>query len=544
MGYNMLPNFRGGEDEEYCSALPVYEEERLKESSEDYILPDYLPDVRKIVAVFPDAVLKGRFMGSGTLEYEGEVRFKILYIAEDKSIKSALFITGFEDKVGNEELTQDCVDLITPVCENANVRLLNPRKLNIRCMCGVKIKVYKRYCALPQLFGALTVEDEARLQCKVEKVAGMNVLNLRENGLTLSEDLNFEAAMPSATDFLFGRAMPSVQDCRVFEGEAQIRGAVDIYCLVSTGTDAESREELLPLTFSLPFSQTVKNEGLHEGGECFCRLIPEGCEFRLRDDEFGQKRVVEFDMTYLCDLTVYYPKEVLYLSDAYSLEKETELSRSEKSFYCLSAPLKGSFSVNESAVLDLPEEGGFTLVQAYLFPELHLSKEKDKDGKAVLEGNCGISLLLRDSAGSPDVRRTSVPLRFKTEKTAEEGQEGEMVCKVSGVRCRLDKNVLTCDFEVGFFGQLLCRKAIDGVDILRIQREARAKPGKRGSIILCFPEKDELLFDIAKRYGVTVDSLSGGTDAQKEADQSKNQNERRKNEATAKAGVPLFILCK
>ncbi len=541
MEYNKAPNFRGGEDEEFCCALPVYEEERLKEAGDDFILPDYLPDIRKIVATFPTATVKGRFIGSGTLEYEGEVSYKILYIAEDQSLKSALFVTGFEDKIGNEELSQDCVDLIVPVCEGVNVRMLNPRKLNIRSNCGAKVSVFKRHCNVPMLLGANTLEDEARLQCKVDRIDSVNVLNLRENGLTLSEDLNFEAAMPTAVELLFGRAVPVMQDCRVTEGEAQIRGSAEIYCLVSTGSDKEGREEILPLTFSLSFSQTVKNEGLHEGGECFCTLLPEGCEFRLRDDEFGQKRVIEFDMTYLCDLTVYYPKSVSLLSDAYSLEKETELSLSEKIFYRFCAPLKGGFSVNESATLDLPEDGGYTLVQSFLFPDLHLASEPDKEGKTVLEGDCGISLLLRDSAGAPDVRRTTIPLRFKTDKKAEEHQTGEVACRASGVRCRLDKNILTCDFEVGFFGQLLSKDPVQTVDEIRILPEIRKTPGKRGSVILYFPEKNEAFFDIAKRYGVPVDSLASGIPG---ASEGKGKESADRREKTAEAGVPLFISCK
>ena len=49
------PDFRGGEDENYCCASCILNEERFRESSEDYILPDYLPDVKKIVGVFPEA---------------------------------------------------------------------------------------------------------------------------------------------------------------------------------------------------------------------------------------------------------------------------------------------------------------------------------------------------------------------------------------------------------------------------------------------------------------------------------------------------------
>ena len=97
MDYTRKPDFRRGEDENFCGAGEVFREKRLKESSEDYILPDYLPDIKKVAAVFPAATIKGRFLGSGTLEYEGEACYKVLYVAEDQTLRTAVFLTGFED---------------------------------------------------------------------------------------------------------------------------------------------------------------------------------------------------------------------------------------------------------------------------------------------------------------------------------------------------------------------------------------------------------------------------------------------------------------
>lgn len=523
MEYTKKINFRIGEDEDFCSAEKICGTVSLKDQSEDFILPDYLPDVKKVIAVFPHCAIKGRFMGSGTLEYEGEVSYRVLYIAEDQSVKSVLFTTGFEEKMGGEEFSEECVELIRPLCKNTVVRMLNPRKMNIRSSNGAEISVYRRKCFLPALYGARTLDDEQALQTLLTQAQGVNVLSLRESGLTLSEDVSFEAAMPTAEELIFARPVLSVQECRVLEGEAQIRGVAEIFCLLSAGKSGEGREEWLLLNRSLSFSQTLKNEGLHEGGKCFARLLPEGMEFRLREDEFGQKRVVEMDVTYLCELEVFYDKPTALCLDAYSLERETEKNTVEKRFFAPVAQLKGGFSVNESVTLDLPEEGGYSVVCTFAEPFLHVAQE-DKNGKVVLEGECTLSLLLKDSAGAPDVRRTSLPLRFVTDVPIPEGGvEGQIAVKASGLRCRLDKNRLSFDTELTFGGLLMGSSCYAAVDTLRILPERRQKTGRRGSVILYYPEKDESLFGIAKKYGVRPDSLSFEEEGE---------------------GAPLMIYCK
>ena len=516
MEYTKKPNFRMGEDEDFCAADRVFDGRFVKETSEDFILPDYLPDIKKIVSTFPTSLIKGRFLGSGTLEYEGEVSYRILYVAEDRSLKSVTFLTGFDEKIGGEEFCAECVEIISPLCENVSVRLLNPRKVNIRSSNGAKVSVFKRHCHLPALYGARTADDEQALQTKTLCLDGANVLSLRENGLTLSEDISFEAAMPNATELIFARVFPFVQDCRTFEGEVQLRGVAELFCILSAGKTEEGKEEWILLSRSLSFSQTLKNESLHEGGRCLAALYPEGSDFRLREDEFGQKRVVEFDMTYLCDLTVFYDKQVAVIEDVYSLQRETEKNGSEKAFYRPVAALKGGFSVNEGVTLDLPQDGGYRLVYAFAEPSLKLASES-KNGKAVLEGSCALSLLLRDSAGAPDVRRTTLTLRFVTDvPVSEELLEGDISAKAAGVRCRLEGNTVSCDMEIAFHGLLLCCQKRQVVDTIRILPEKRSTPGKRGSVILYYKEEGESLFDIAKKYGVPASALSDADAPEKE----------------------------
>ena len=83
---------------------------------------------------------------------------------------------------------------------------------------------------------------------------------------------------------------------------------------------------------------------------------------------------------------------------------------------------------------------------------MHLSEEGEK---ATLEGTAEVLMLLKDSAGAPDARRVSLPLRFRTEIPMEGKGEARVCCRASGTRYRLSGNKLSLDFEVDFGGYLL-----------------------------------------------------------------------------------------
>ena len=499
------PDFRAGEDENYCCAQRIYREERFRQESEDYILPDYLPDVKKTVGLYPQVIVKGRFMGSGTLEYNGEVRYKILYISEDDRLKSVTFFTGFEDKIGGEGFGEECVECIEPEVRAPVVRMINPRKFSISAQIGATVTVWRRRCCLPELYGALTSGDEEALVCLSNELDAVNVLSLRENGLTVSEDLNFDAATPSADELIFFSVDPAPLDCRLYDGEAQFRGNVRVHCLMTSAPDASGQRETIVFERTVFFTQSVKNKALHEGGTAQAALTVENCECRLREDEFGQKRVLECDLTYACELTVYYPKKTLTVADAYSVVNEVDLTYDLSDLVSLAAPLKGNFSVNENLTVDLPEGAGFALTDVFLTPELRVDSE---DGRAVLNGTCAVTLLLRDGAGGFDMRRASFPLRFRTDVQTDGGEIFGRICaRAEGVRARMDKDRLSLDFEVGYYGCVLKNKSEKTMTALRILPEKRTVPGRRGSILLYYPEASEGVFETAKKYGVRPESI-------------------------------------
>lgn len=509
----MRPRYRGAEDEEFCGAYRIYAEDRTKEESEDYILPDYLPDVKKIVAVLPETTVRNRFLGSGTLEYDGETRFKVLYIAEDGTLKSVVFTCGFEDKIGSSGFSEDCVEILTPVLRGLNVRLINPRKLNIRRENGAIVEVYKRICTMPALSGA-SAADEERLVSKVQEVPSMNVLTLSENGLSISEDLSFDPALPTAEELLYSSVLLRVEDCRPASGEVQLRGNAKILCICSSLPDAAGKTELIKLSKEIPFTQTVKNKGLHADGVCRAALGQENAELRLREDEFGQKRVIEVDVGYRCDLEVFYPKAQKIVSDVFSTERMIETDRSEKRFEAPDGVLKGSFSVNESVDLDLPEDGSYTLEYCFCRPEL--KGQKDDSGRIALGGSCSLTMLLRDGAGDLDVRRSSLPVRFVTDLAAKGEDVSVYVDAGAASACfRLDKKKLSADLEVCFYGAVCHRESVEALDAIRVLPEKRALTGKRGSLIFYYPDENEDLFSIAKKYGVDPQTLEGQTTGDK-----------------------------
>ena len=148
MNYNRINDFKNKDGEEYTGATRIESTRQSREYTDDYILPDYLPDAKKVLEFTCRPVIESRFVGNSSVEYNGSLYCRALYLSEQSELGVATFTLPFEDKLSNENITDDCVDIILPGVYSSSCRLQNPRKLNIRVKAGADIELWKRrsYC--------------------------------------------------------------------------------------------------------------------------------------------------------------------------------------------------------------------------------------------------------------------------------------------------------------------------------------------------------------------------------------------------------------
>ena len=126
MNYLRVTDFKNKDSEDYCGAYLIESTKKERDFSEDYILPDFLPDAKKILKFTAKPVIETRFIGNSNLEYSGSIYCRALYLAENSTLCCASFTVPFEDKLSDESLTDECVDFLYPRIISPLCRLQNP----------------------------------------------------------------------------------------------------------------------------------------------------------------------------------------------------------------------------------------------------------------------------------------------------------------------------------------------------------------------------------------------------------------------------------
>ena len=120
--------------EEKRLSVPYISQSTVTEAGEEFTLPDYYPEVRRVVSTFCRVLPESWYDNGDSVEQGGVVSFTVLYLGDDGSLTAAPLTTDFTAAVqmpkGDERAS--AVISVDTAAENVTCRATGPRRLALR----------------------------------------------------------------------------------------------------------------------------------------------------------------------------------------------------------------------------------------------------------------------------------------------------------------------------------------------------------------------------------------------------------------------------
>lgn len=499
------------------------------EISQDFVLPDYQPEMRKLLRVTPTIQPPSRFLGVGEAEFAGNVVFTLLYLGGDGAPYTAELTAPYTFRIpieGDDRLAGDrplgisaemTADSVTP-------RLSAPRKLNIKCrlhahitgLCDEETDIRREGAE-----GETEKLERTRLCARTVFAVG-EVMELTDE---------FSAPVGEGELRLIGHS-GTVQITEAIPTEGGIACRGELYLKLMMTRDravtpdtagespeiisipsGEAKEEIL--VRRLPFSQTVEMSlPAQNGWEAMAYGCCTGITARVEEDRI------------LCAATVALEaqaqgnEKVTFVCDCFSTEHRTLCEMRtypyRRALACINGNVTEGGSVS-AAELGIPQ-GSAPLDLAASAVLTGVTCER---GHAILSGDCLYQMLYRTPEGELGNVEFRLPLRYEIpgeSRYCEEemlGADARMVMLSGRVRPEGDGSSYTVDAEWAIAARLFAKERIEAVDCARFEGE---HPPRRGTYLLCYPASDDSLWGVAKRYHSPLRPLAALNDLPGAAD--------------------------
>ena len=472
----------------------------------DFTLPDYCPDIQKILKCRFSPQISSYSVMQDTLLCDGVCVIHVLYLdGKGDAVRSCEARQQFSVQIKLKHTVNDpCVSLKTR-CDYINCRAVSARRIDLHGAFSVVACVSEKRRE-PLLSAGRDLEllrepvpvSTAAAQCSSQ--------------FTVESSQELPAGKPPVETLVRTGCTLQLEEIRPVEGKLLLKGTACLSLLYLSAADGVTLE---PLQLEIPFSRLEDCPGASEASVCDVRLDAGEVTVSPKQDAAGENTRLDIWVKMFLYAAVYNEENIEFITDAYSTACPVRLERAQGQYEAKVACFTEHFP--QKLRLDIPDREIARVLD--IWTEAPAVSAYADDTGLHYKGRCSICVLGVDLSGTP----------FCTEKVFEFAQTSENAAPGRGMRAsaeftgaqglgfRIDSpNALEVTMEL----VLRCRTAeLSSVTYVCGAEADTANPYKEkgGAVAVYFAREGERLWEIAKSHRARLADLKAENDCEADA---------------------------
>lgn len=466
----------------------------------DYILPDYYPDIFRLVRCEATPVITGYSISGDKLSYELRCDIKILYCSEGGSaLQCVTQRQNFSKNVELGRTGENFTARLTPKTDHINFRAVNKRRLDLRGAVSVKISVTGETAqeVISDAFGM-------NIQIKKTPVRFASKKITAEKTLQLSEEIEVPVTQPPVISIINTRCIVPECEKKMISGKLLAKGSAELKLLYSCEKDGGAVE---PISFSMPFSQIIDIDGIDDTFDCTVTPEVVSCDITPTADKNAENRIIkcEIELRLICSAVK--TASVMLGTDAFSTVYPCSVLVSE--IKAEQIPVIYDESFRHSAKISEGDSVPQTIYSMWCTPKNINTRLSDDGNSVIISGMLTYSMASRDNAGM-------IIMPDKDEAFEETIKIPENItgCTVSAEISIRDvsynissEGILSAKSDISAKISVYSCSSINALTDISVDESVKKQRDGDYAIKLYFGIENEEVWDIAKRYSTSVNAV-------------------------------------
>ena len=468
------------------------------ECTGEFTLPDYLPEIRKIIKIDSKAIPSGKFIGGSKAEFAGIVAYTVIYSDSDGKLAATSLSSEYEFSTPISQSENSDMAIAADTCiENTVCRLSGPRKLTLRSTLKSKIHIYAQ-SSISELS-----DDLSQLETLTESILTSNTICAKCEEFNLSDSYNVDGISAESLRAnyvhaeLFVREARALSDCVNCRGDAIIK----CNCVCDDG-------EPFTVIKKIPFEKTLNAQNALNSDCCIAYGRCNAVSVSISENGSGGA-CLNFDVTAELEGECVRNENTSIICDIYSTECECSAIYKDVTFTESLGTAMGNYSLDATRAKTEEEYAISSIIDSY--GKAEIKEIIQKDNRVYIVGECKVDLLTSSFNGDVcEYSSSYIIIPFKIEPDLRINSENASFdCHIELIssRGRIDSSTIGADAEI-FIAmratRTVTKKLIDKVTL----NENEKKQKCADQITVVYPESTDTLFGIAKKYKVPYRELA------------------------------------
>lgn len=424
----------------------------------------------------------------------GLVKFKVVYKSneEDVNIYSLETNGDFREEIEIEGITEDMTVKVKSNLEYIESNLEEDRKVSLKAFINLFGKVEQ--ANVMEIIEE--VNEGENLQLLKEKIKYNDVFDKVDSYALVQEAFELEDHQPDIDEILKIDMNPYEKEFTISTDRIIISGIVE-YSLIYFGGN-----KLNSIKKEIPFTHFLEIENVDENSKCQLNMEVVNGEYELKENLDGDLKVIDIESKVKIIGKVYEQKEKEVITDAYSTSRKINLETEEIRLMENIKDITDREDISKEF-----KEGVFKEIFGIEGNPKIIGSNYMED-KIMIEGLLSLNIYYLDNI-KDEITTLQDEIPFKSYITAEELGKDVLINidpSLEKLNYSLEDNILIVDGTIK--NQISINRERKANIISKIEETDEIIDKKDGpSIIIYIVQRDDILWDISKRYNTTVEEI-------------------------------------
>lgn len=467
----------------------------------DYILPDYLPDIFRILkcSFYPKVI--SHSVNGEKLIFDLTLSIKILYLSNDSSSINCIEQKQNYTKTVDLFCTPEnpCFK-INPSADYVNCRVVNSRRLDIRGAVTTKIVLESEKST-----EIISNAKGLSVQLKKEYVTFPAKRLTAAKRITITEEIELSKAKGKINSVIKSDCIINSFEKKIIANKLIIKGEAKVSLLYNCEIGNDEPQNIETVKFSVPFSQIIDIEGITEQYEAMTNISIASLE--LIPNKSSDVSEIECEIIMLINCVAFRYDTLELATDAYSTKYQCD-------FECADIKLeKKPIEIKENqtikAELTCRDSEISTAVDVWAKP-FNIQNKYNIDKKSFsVFGNIEIGAIAKDENGCPLYLEDTISFEHCLDTKVDENSSAELNVYIDNCTFTITSSdtieIKAELFICGYIKELDTRKLITTINVNEDNIKSKESCY---AIKLYYAEQGEDLWEIAKKFSTSISAIA------------------------------------
>ena len=466
----------------------------------DLTMPDYCPDMKKILKCSVTPKIVSSRCVSDRLSVDADAQIRIIYLSEDNKLFCYEKTVDFSKNIElNEQIDNPCVE-VNLQTSYVNTRAVSARRIDIySCISVGAVISCKREESV--VFDVENEKFEFMKDCdNVCSFVGQSVKNFNLNEtIEIGETKSPIEQIVRVTSNVYNIETKAVSNKALLTGDLRVN-------ILYLSSREENNLEIFEHT--MPVSQLIDLEGISDKTMNYCQAFTNGVNVIAKENTNKEKKLLEIDASATAIIKAYVKIDDVFSSDCYSTKYDLKLSKKNVNIENVLEQINNSFTVKKNEKI-----AGIKISQIFdIWCENIKYTSSVKHGELNVNGTANICILGNDDSKIPFYIER--PIEFDNLQKLNEVYD-DCECSaflknvsVSYILSAEDSIEIRLEMEQKSFIKKLVKKEL----IESIEFDENNKKQRKSSFNIYFNDENDSLWDIAKKFNTTVSEIEKEND--------------------------------